>query len=535
MAVVAVALCVWMVLTTVSIFDGFLQKTETAARSLFGEVIVDADSLSGIARYDEFIVYLKKNVPEVEAATPVIYSYGIIRVGPTFTETVQVCGIRLPQRQEVAGFKGGMMVQDGNARPTFDPPIELMSKKIREHQSLVDDIFNKELKKPDAAQNLSLLERLSTAQNNSLDCIGHLAEYKKNQPEIARLRADLAAEESKPPEKINDEKVQSLRDQLRKLETFRPDHMILGVGISGLSFRTEDGETVRTGLPGMNIVLTLLPLGRGGGSMAALNPNTRTFTVVDDARTDVYSIDSKSVYVPFELLQDLADMGEIRDKDDPRKVDPARCSQIQIKIRPEFTGDRRLLAVRDKIDLAWFAFAKENGQLRGPYSRITVQTWRQKLAHYISTVENQRTMVAIIFGIMAMVSVILIFAVFYMIVTQKIRDIGILRATGASSPGIAQIFLAFGSITGLAGSAIGVLIAYLTVTNINAIQDWVAAVCGFRVWNREVFLFDKIPNEVNFSAAVVIVIWAMAAGLIGAMIPSVRAATMEPVEAIRYE
>lgn len=536
-AALAVALCVFMVLTAVSIFDGFLKKTEDSARALFGDVVVDATSLSGIGRYDEFIEYLTAKVPEVQAATPVIYSYGIIRIDSSYTKTVQVCGIRLPQRQAVAGFKGGMMVQEGLAQPSFDPPQDLTLRKSIENLDLVTRLGRGELAKPASQQDQALMSRLTNALFASKRAMENVRQAKQSQARILQLQQELDAENAKPANQFNLEKVDQLNAELRSLaNSFRPmpHHMILGVGIGGLSFRTESGQLIRSGgQPGMNVVLTLLPVGRGNLSAADITPNTRTFTVVDDARTDVYSIDSENVYVPFEQLQVLTDMGERHDINDPALVDPARCSQIQIKIKPQFSSDRQLLAVRGKIDQAWLDFSREHPD--AAQAEIVVQTWRQKLDQYVSAVEKQRTMVTLMFGIMSLVSVILIFAIFYMIVTQKIRDIGVLRATGAGSPGVAQIFLVFGSITGLVGSAVGLTLGYLTVHYINEIQDAIAVWLGFRLWSRDVFLFDKIPNQVEFSTAAVIAIWAMASGLIGALVPSVRAATMEPVEAIRYE
>jgi lipoprotein-releasing system permease protein len=537
-AALAVALCVFMVLTAVSVFDGFLKKTEESARSLFGEVIIDATSLSGIGRYDEFIEYMTSRVPEVQAATPVIYSYGIIRIDSSYTETVQVCGIRLPQRQAVASFKGGMMVQEGLARPSFDPSLDLTLRKSLDNMDLVTRLAKQELAKPLAQRDQALLNRLDNAFFASQRSLGNVRQASQSQARIIQLQQEINAETAKPAGLYSDEKFNQLQDEILSLKksSFRPapDHMILGVGIVGLSFRTESGQLIRGGgQPGMNVVLTLLPIGRGSLSAADVTPNTRTFTVVDDALTDVYSIDSKSVYIPFERLQELTDMVERRDINDPARVDPARCSQIQIKVRPEFGSDRKLLAVRGKIDQAWLEFSREHPD--AAQADIMVQTWRQKLDQYVSAVEKQRTMVTLMFGIMSLVSVILIFAIFYMIVTQKIRDIGVLRATGAGSAGVAEIFLVFGSVTGLVGSAVGLVLGYLTVHYINEIQDAIAVWLGFRLWSRDVFLFDKIPNQVEFSTAAVIAIWAMASGLIGALVPSVRAATMEPVEAIRYE
>ena len=149
--------------------------------------------------------------------------------------------------------------------------------------------------------------------------------------------------------------------------------------------------------------------------------------------------------------------------------------------------------------------------------------------------EKQRALVTIMFGIISSVSVLLIFAIFYMIVMQKTRDIGVIRAVGGSAPGVAQIFLAYGAATGLVGSILGLVGGYYFVRYINEIEDLLARWWGFRVWERDVFLFERIPNEVDPAVALVIAVWAVASGLVGALIPAVRAAVMEPAEAVRYE
>jgi len=122
-----------------------------------------------------------------------------------------------------------------------------------------------------------------------------------------------------------------------------------------------------------------------------------------------------------------------------------------------------------------------------------------------------------------------------MIVFQKTKDIGVLMAVGASSGGVAQIFLAYGAAVGLVGSIMGIILGAIFVRNINPIQDWLDDTFGFRVWSREWFLFEKIPNEVDWTAALFIVVAAIIAGLVGALMPAIRAARMQPVEALRYE
>jgi lipoprotein-releasing system permease protein len=311
------------------------------------------------------------------------------------------------------------------------------------------------------------------------------------------------------------------------------DRIILGLGIRGLSFRTEEGETVRVVGPGGKVALTMIPMGRGV-DVRSVTPNTRAFTVVDDCRTDVAPVDSEIVYVPLETLQALNDMAAEYSADDPAQVArPARVSMLQLKVRDEFGRDEAALrAVAGRVRAVWERFRRERPDAAGS---AAVLTWRQMQAKYIGPIQQQRTLVVIMFSIISTVSVVLIFAIFYMIVAQKTRDVGVLKSVGASSGGVAGIFLMFGAAAGLVGAVLGTAGGWLFVHYINEVQDALDAWLGFRVWSKEVFLFEKIPNEVQAGTALAIAAGAVAAGLIGALIPAAWAGRMQPVEALRYE
>jgi lipoprotein-releasing system permease protein len=76
---------------------------------------------------------------------------------------------------------------------------------------------------------------------------------------------------------------------------------------------------------------------------------------------------------------------------------------------------------------------------------------------------------------------------------------------------------------------------WYTVLHINDIHDWVGDTFGIRIFTKETHMFSTIPNEVDWNAAVVIMIGALVSGLLGALIPALRAARMQPMEALRYE
>ena len=58
---------------------------------------------------------------------------------------------------------------------------------------------------------------------------------------------------------------------------------------------------------------------------------------------------------------------------------------------------------------------------------------------------------------------------------------------------------------------------------------------GIQIWNPEVYVFDTIPNQVNPMEAFIIVSVAIISSVAGAVIPAIRAARLNPVEAVRYE
>ena len=541
-AVLGVALCVAMMLIVVSVMDGFLLKIEAAAKGLFGDIVIRSGG--GLGHYTELIGDLKKEVPEIEAASPFILTGGILRIPgqPHYQQLVQIAGIELPSRARATDFGKGLFTQQAVASPSFDPPIDLVLKRLAEHTAEAEHLLREATGLPGSAvsaQDQRLRRRLEGAiamQRQAADILQYAGPYQQplrqaqRQLDQARLRAGGLAGTSEEVDDLSGD----LLDLEEKARYRSPrNRIILGLGLPQLSFRTEHGETVRVFGPGQRVALTLIPLGRAYSPTGTL-VNTTVFTVIDDCRTGVNSIDSGMVYVPLETLQRLNDMATEYSAEDPSKiVRSARCGQIHVKVKPGFSNGRKLLDVRSNVEhsLADFLQRRPDAADMAP----TVQTWRQDQADLVGPIEKQRTLTVIMFGIISLVSVVLIFVIFYMIVFQKTRDIGVLKAVGASSSGVAGIFLTYGAAVGLVGSILGTVAGYYFVRHINEIQDAVDRWFGFRVWSAEVFLFDKIPNEVDWGNAVGIVIGSVLAGIVGALIPAIRAAGMQPVEALRYE
>jgi lipoprotein-releasing system permease protein len=166
---------------------------------------------------------------------------------------------------------------------------------------------------------------------------------------------------------------------------------------------------------------------------------------------------------------------------------------------------------------------------------VTVETWDQRQSDILEAVEHEKMLLVILFAIISVVAIFLIFCIFFMIVVEKTRDIGIIKSVGATSGGVAAIFLGYGLTVGVIGAGMGLLLGYLVVHNINQLHAWMSQHLGVTVWNAKTYLFDTIPNTMETRDVVVIVTVAILSSVLGAVVPALRAARMNPVEALRWE
>jgi lipoprotein-releasing system permease protein len=169
-------------------------------------------------------------------------------------------------------------------------------------------------------------------------------------------------------------------------------------------------------------------------------------------------------------------------------------------------------------------------------AKVKIETWEQRQVQFIAAVEKEKVLVTILFALISLVAVVLIGCIFYMIVEKKTKDIGIVKSVGATSRGVAGIFIGYGAAVGVVGAFLGTVSAIIFVRYINEIQGLLAKLNPkLRVWSPEVYTFDRIPNVVKFQEAGVIVLIAIIAAMLGALLPAVLAARIWPVDALRYE
>jgi lipoprotein-releasing system permease protein len=214
---------------------------------------------------------------------------------------------------------------------------------------------------------------------------------------------------------------------------------------------------------------------------------------------------------------------------DGNAADPARCSEIEVKAKPGADLNKLRDAVRRIADEVTEAHGAQI------YYGYKVQTWVEQQGAFIHAVQNEVVLTTALFGIVSMVAVLLIFCIFYMIVVEKTKDIGIIKSVGATGTGVLSLFLGYGGAIGLTGAALGTVGAFFFVKYINELHAELGRRMGIQIWSPETYQFERIPSHMKAATVVWVLGVAVLSALVGALLPALRAARMNPVNALRYE
>jgi lipoprotein-releasing system permease protein len=148
------------------------------------------------------------------------------------------------------------------------------------------------------------------------------------------------------------------------------------------------------------------------------------------------------------------------------------------------------------------------------------ESWQESNAQLVSALNAQSVSTSLIRAVVLVVVVLGIASVLVVSVVQKQREIGILRAMGATRGQVLRVFLVQGAVVGALGSALGVLLAWVMVV---LFTRFVRGADGLP-------LFDiSLPPALALQVAAV----ATVCGVLAAIAPARRAAAMDPAQAIR--
>jgi ABC-type lipoprotein release transport system permease subunit len=472
--------------------------------------VVDVGSLQGFPYYGEFGEHLRRELPGVvKTTTPVLYTYGIFRVPATaWTKPARVLGVRLDDYVKVNAFRRGLHYE------RYYPGTTSLRSQRLPVAGFTDD-------------GLRLPEDLQAAN----------ARWRQQEADAKKI----AEYDAKPFEKapypdvtpwVAGDRVYSADIGPPRYDGSEREGIIIGYDL--LFERRPDGAFDRYLVRGADVALTLLPLSPAGNPLGE-PPVKVPLRYADDSRTGIYEIDSLCVYVDFDMLQKRLAM-DPQTKADGGTTRP-RANQLLVDV----DDAQDLDAIRDRIAEEWSRFRASLADTVDEsddrmMSLVGVYTWEDMQRSFIQAVEKEKVLVTFLFTLISVVAIVLVGCIFYMIVEKKTKDVGILKSLGASSAGVAGLFILYAAFVGLVGSILGSALGATVVWYINDIQDFLAFLNpSLRVWSPDIYSFDKIPNVVKTPDVLWIGSVAVISSIIGSLIPARIAARIWPVAALRYE
>lgn len=232
----------------------------------------------------------------------------------------------------------------------------------------------------------------------------------------------------------------------------------------------------------------------------------QTFLVVGTFSTGMYEYDNHTVYVPSEIEHDF--LGREG-------------------------GGREIFVKIDDYDN--IEAARRSLETKLPLSAGVV-TWQEQNRVFISAVQTEKMIQAVILSFMILLAGGAIMSVLTMIVVEKTRDVGTVKALGGTVTGILGIFVMNGLIIGIVGSIAGLLLGILIIDNINFIDaQIIAKIIGHRIFRPDVYVFDEIPTAYDPAAMGITIGITLLVSFLASLVPAWKASRFRPVEALRYE
>ena len=246
-------------------------------------------------------------------------------------------------------------------------------------------------------------------------------------------------------------------------------------------------------------VITLVPVteAKVNPALGVAVPRFWRFEVTGTFETGMFQYDNQFVVMSRELAQRFTGLGDAVSGIAVRVVDPDRAPEI---------GE---------------ALEKRLGY---PYRALDWQTQNSSL---FSALQLEKLAMGLIIFFIMVVAAFNIVGTLTMVVTDKTREIGILRAMGLTSPAVARVFLLQGAVIGAVGTGIGLVIG-VVVSYIVDKSGWIRI-------NPAVYFIDHLPVHVEASDALIVVLASFAIAVLATVYPSRSAASLTPVEAIRHE
>jgi lipoprotein-releasing system permease protein len=238
------------------------------------------------------------------------------------------------------------------------------------------------------------------------------------------------------------------------------------------------------------------PVGSAGSLNAVMmTPKIRTVRVVAVFQSGMYEYDSSLAYLSLAEAQKFFNMG-------------AASTGIEVKVDDIFQAAEISRAIEQSLGFPYWA-----------------RDWMQLNRNLFSALKLEKTMMFLLLVLIITVASFNIISTLTMIVTEKQREIAILKAMGATRRAIMRIFMLNGLIIGFTGTAIGIPLGYAFLYLIE--KYW--------TFDQTVYYIANIPVHIQALDVLLVSCSAILISFAATVYPSLQAAKLDPAAALRYE
>ena len=244
--------------------------------------------------------------------------------------------------------------------------------------------------------------------------------------------------------------------------------------------------------------VTLICLGKGINAVTGQPvPLTMRLEVTGVFDTGMYEYDNSYMYVALPVAQELAGLG-------------SGVTGIEVKTKNRWDAKE----VGDRLA----------AMLEFPYRKVD---WQEQNKSLFQALSLEKLGMGLILGLIILVAAFNIVSNLTMVVADKTREIGILKAMGMTSASVRRVFFAQGLVIGLVGTILGVLLGIAASLALGKYQ--------FIKLDPETYFIDHLPVATELADILLTIIASIVIAAVATLYPAMQAARLYPIEAIRHE
>ncbi len=164
-----------------------------------------------------------------------------------------------------------------------------------------------------------------------------------------------------------------------------------------------------------------------------------------------------------------------------------------------------------------------------------VEDWTGQHVNFFRSIEITKRILFVILSLVVAVAAFNIVSTMVMVVKDKRRDIAILRTFGASSGSILSVFVVQGSLIGLIGIALGVVLGLVVAVNLQGLVHGLESLVGFKFLDARVYFMSDLPAHIRGADVLQVCAVAFVLACLSTLYPAWRAARLLPAQSLRND